>query len=116
MSHRRRYNRPTNWGGKIAYSIAPSSQEAMRWHRATHQGQYKYDAPRMVAHYFYPKPWEAIRIGARPNRVVKPDQETAVESMSDEAEESEAMADFTDNDLSVLSAPTDPDDLSMPAE
>jgi hypothetical protein len=68
MSYRRRYNRPTNWGGKIAYYIAPTSQEAMRWHKATHQGQYKRHAPRMMANYFYPKPWEAIRIGARPNR------------------------------------------------
>ena len=65
-SYRWRYNRPTNIGGRIAYYIAPTSQEAMRWHRATHQGQYRRKDHRMVANYFYPKPWESLRIGARP--------------------------------------------------
>ena len=70
--HRRVYNRPTYVGGKIAYWIAPSSQEAMAWHRAEHAGLYngkrngRY-CPRMEQHFFYPKPWEAIRIGARPD-------------------------------------------------
>jgi len=68
MSHRRRYNRPTNLGGKIAYYIAPTSQEAMQWHKSTHRGDYARDAGRVVDHYFYPKPWESIRIGARPKR------------------------------------------------
>lgn len=67
MSYRRKYNRPSKWMGKIAYHIAPSSQEAMAWHRATHRGYYKNHSPRMVTHYFYPKPWEALRIGARPD-------------------------------------------------
>jgi hypothetical protein len=66
MEYRRRYNRPTNLGGKIAYHIAPTSQEAMRWHQATHRGHYHSGAPRMVDHYFYPKPWEMIPIGPRP--------------------------------------------------
>jgi hypothetical protein len=66
MSYRRKYNRPTNIGGRIAYHIAPSSQEAMAWHNATHRGHYKNHRPRMVMHYFYPKPWESLRIGARP--------------------------------------------------
>ncbi|MGB0598990.1 MAG: hypothetical protein ACPGLY_20075 [Rubripirellula sp.] len=65
MSHRRKYNRPSNWMGKIAYHIAPSSQEAMAWHNATHRGYYKNKSPRMVTHYFYPKPWEGLRIGPR---------------------------------------------------
>jgi len=66
ISYRRRYNRPRYHGGKIAYYIAPSSQEAMRWHEAEHRGYYENDAPRMVTHYFYPKPWEAIKVGPRP--------------------------------------------------
>ncbi|MDG2222974.1 MAG: hypothetical protein P8L85_16460 [Rubripirellula sp.] len=65
MSHRRKYNRPSNWMGKIAYHIAPSSQEAMAWHNATHRGYYENKSPRMVTHYFYPKPWEGLRIGPR---------------------------------------------------
>ncbi len=65
MSHRRKYNRPSNIGGKIAYYIAPSSQEAMAWHDAAHRNAYKNDRPRIEMHYFYPKPWEALRIGPR---------------------------------------------------
>jgi hypothetical protein len=66
MSYRREFNRPRNLGGKIAYHIAPSSQEAMAWHHATHKGYYKHDKPRMVTYYFTPKPWEMLQIGARP--------------------------------------------------
>ena len=65
ISHRRKYNRPSNWMGRIAYYIAPSSQEAMAWHNSTHRGYYKNKSPRMVTHYFYPKPWEGLRIGPR---------------------------------------------------
>ncbi|TWU55437.1 hypothetical protein [Rubripirellula reticaptiva] len=71
-SYRRTYNRPTNIGGWIAYKIAPSSQEAMAWHAATHQNAYKCDRPRLESHYFYPKPYEALRTGPRP----KPDSDT----------------------------------------
>ncbi|MGI9473251.1 MAG: hypothetical protein ACR2NZ_17045 [Rubripirellula sp.] len=65
-SYRRRFNRPTNLGGRIAYHIAPSSQEAMAWHDATHRRAYKDHRPRLEMHYFYPKPWDALKIGARP--------------------------------------------------
>lgn len=64
-SYRRRYNRPTNVGGKIAYWIAPSSQEAMAWHDAKHRGFYRDHRPRIEKQFFYPKPYEALRIGAR---------------------------------------------------
>ena len=47
MSYRRRYNRPKYLGGKIAYHIAPSSQEAMAWHEAEHLGAYKNHRPRI---------------------------------------------------------------------
>lgn len=67
--HRRKYNRPNHWTGWIAYRIAPSSQEAMSWHRAQHDGAYQKpkNTKRIEYHYFYPKPWEAMRIGARPS-------------------------------------------------
>ncbi|QDV43280.1 hypothetical protein Enr13x_31350 [Stieleria neptunia] len=65
--YRRVYNRPTYWGGKIAYLIAPTSQEAMAWHRAEHSGAY--EAPkkhmRLEQHYFYPKPYHALTVGPR---------------------------------------------------
>lgn len=69
--HRRVYNRPGKWAGKIAYWIAPSSQEAMTWHRDQHAGLYPDglcpdSCPRTVQQFFYPKPWESLRIGARP--------------------------------------------------
>lgn len=64
-SYRERYNRPTYIGGKIAYWIAPSSQEAMSWHRSVHRGYYANHAPRMEDRYFYPKPWEVLTVGPR---------------------------------------------------
>ena len=64
-SFRERYNRPTYIGGKIAYWIEPTSQEAMSWHRSVHRGYYANHAPRMEDRYFYPKPWEGIAVGAR---------------------------------------------------
>ena len=65
MSYRRRYNRPSKIGGWLAYWTAPSSQEAMAWHNATHRGNYKKKMPRTEMQYFYPKPWEALQIGPR---------------------------------------------------
>ncbi len=73
-SYRRLYNRPTYLGGKIAYHIAPSSQEAMAWHRAEHRGLYDGNCPRVEDHYFYPKPWEALQTGQR--RSVLPSERT----------------------------------------
>ena len=64
-SYRRRYNRPSNIAGKVSYSIAPSSLEAMSWHASKHRNAYKDHKPRTVMHYFYPKPWDAIKIGPR---------------------------------------------------
>ena len=67
-SYRRVYNRPTNLQGKIAYWIAPTSQEAIAWHRAKHVSAYKRGLPRQEPLYFYPKPWESLQIGPRPVR------------------------------------------------
>lgn len=65
-SHRRQFNRPRKVGGRIAYYVAPSSQEAMAWHKSKHRGHYKHHGSRVTMHYFAPKPWEALPIGARP--------------------------------------------------
>ncbi len=64
-SYRRTYNRPTYIGGKIAYWIAPSSQEAMAWQAAYRSGAYREHAPRLERHFFFPKPWEALQVGPR---------------------------------------------------
>jgi len=64
-SYRYRYNRPTYLGGRISYFIAPSSQEAMAWHRAVHRGYYANHAPRMEDRYFSPKPWQVFTVGRR---------------------------------------------------
>ena len=67
-SYRARMNRPTYLGGRIAYTIEPTSQEAMAWQRAWERGYYADHAPRMETHYIFPKPWEALGVGAKPKR------------------------------------------------
>lgn len=67
-SYRARMNRPTYLGGRIAYTIEPSSQEAMAWQRAWERGYYADHAPRMETHYMFPKPWEVLGVGAKPKR------------------------------------------------
>lgn len=84
-SYRRVYNRPTHLGGKIAYWIAPTSQEAMAWHHATHRGDYRCDLPRAEEHHFYPKPYEVMRIGSR-KLTVKENRETDQLGNSGQAE------------------------------
>ena len=64
-SYAARYNRPTWLAGRIAYTIEPTSQEAMAWQRARERGYYKNKAPRMESFYIYQKPWEALGVGAR---------------------------------------------------
>ena len=75
--HRRKFNRPTNWQGWIAYRIAPTSPEAMSWHRAQHAGAYNDPKrrSRIEYHYFYPKPWEAMQIGQRPTATIQPQRD-----------------------------------------
>ena len=64
-SMRRTHNRPTFLSGRLAYIVAPTSQEAMTWHKADHLGAYRNEAGRIEPKYFYPKPWEALKIGPR---------------------------------------------------
>lgn len=111
MSYRRRYNRPTKLGGKIAYYIAPTSQEAMRWHKATHMGHYKNHAPRMVAHYFYPKPWESIRIGPRPRRDLEAEQNDEFEMLPEVPGEPERIV--PDSNLEIEAPTAEAEDLGL---
>lgn len=65
LSYAAKYNRPSYLTGRISYWIAPTSLEAMSWHRAAHLGYYANHAPRMVTHYIFPKPWEALGVGPK---------------------------------------------------
>lgn len=65
MSYRARLNRPTYLGGKLAYIVEPTSQEAMSWHENVHRGSYRNHAGRIEPMYIYPKPWEVLRVGPR---------------------------------------------------
>jgi hypothetical protein len=66
--YRRVYNRPRFWGGWIAQQIAPSSQEAMVWSENLRAGAYDTKhAPPRYKRYYYPKPWEVLQTGARPD-------------------------------------------------
>ncbi len=67
-SYAARYNRPSYLVGKTAYMIEPSSLEAMAWQRAKQRGYYADHAPRMVTHYLYDKPWEALGVGPKPRQ------------------------------------------------
>lgn len=106
MEYRRRYNRPRYVGGWIAYHIAPSSQEAMAWHDAAHQRAYADHRGRLEKHFFYPKPWESLKIGPR------------VSVLKNEGEEQKREADrklleALKAEEDVLSASDDPPDASQ---
>ena len=61
------YNRPRYMTGYLANKIEPSSQEAMAWKTNYCNGNYANHAGPSVPHYYYPKPWEAIKTVARPD-------------------------------------------------
>lgn len=86
--HRRKYNRPSYIGGKISYWIAPSSQEAMSWHRAVHSGAYK--APKkhqyIYQQYFYPKPWQLLPVGPRPSSAAQAEREQQLQQEAENIE------------------------------
>ncbi len=122
-SYRRVYNRPTNLGGKIAYWIAPSSQEAMAWHQAQHAGLYdnggplKAPCPRVENLYFYPKPWEALQVGQRRSKTAEagstpltPQSTPVDDALSDEGLSSPVFAE------PMISQPGDTSGLVSPAD
>lgn len=109
--HRRIYNRPSYIEGKIAYHIAPSSQEAMSWHRAVHTGAYKDPKKclRLEQHYFYPKPWQVLTVGPRRSRLSPPDLQasmpgqTAADAMKTDTDST--VSDGIDLDIPELTPP-----------
>ncbi len=66
--YRARYNRPRFLGGLMAYTVSRTSQEAMSWQENYCAGNYGlHHQPPMYKTYYYPKPWEALQTGARPD-------------------------------------------------
>ena len=66
--YRRAYNRPRDIPGWITHKIAPESLEAMVWCENVQAGNYeRKHMPPMCKTYYYPKPWEAMLTGARPD-------------------------------------------------
>ena len=84
MSYRRRYNRPRHVGGKIAYYIAPSSQEAMSVHEHVHRGSYKNHAGLIFKQYYYSKPWEAMTVGPRSDFASRAPKEVVIDDPMNE--------------------------------
>lgn len=113
--HRRKYNRPGYWAGKIAYKIAPSSQEAMVWHRAVHAGAY--EAPknryRLEQHFFYPKPYEALTVGPRRSRSQVPEIGSAMPTPAAETSLPETL-DTVPLELSDPASPALPEPQADP--
>ena len=109
--YRRKYNRPRYWGGKIAYHIAPSSQEAMVWHRSVHAGAYEEPKKhcRLETHYFYPKPWQALTVGPRRSKSAPaPEPTPALEMLETEP------LDLTEPESKTLPEPEDEPELELP--
>ncbi len=68
VEYRARYNRPRFIGGLLAYEVSRTSQEAMVWKENYCAGNYdQHHTPPVYKSYYYPKPWEVLTVGARPN-------------------------------------------------
>ncbi|MEO8270104.1 MAG: hypothetical protein ABI557_10300 [Aureliella sp.] len=66
--YRRAYNRPRFWGGWIADKVSLTSQEAMVWQDSLAAGLYDgKNCPPVYKTYYYPKSWEVLQTGPRPN-------------------------------------------------
>ncbi len=66
--YRRAYNRPRYTTGWIADKISRTSQEAMVWQENVEAGRYDgKHCPPVYKTYYYPKPWEVLQTGPRPD-------------------------------------------------
>lgn len=83
--YRRAYNRPRFTTGWIADKISPTSQEALVWQENVQAGRYSSKhCPPVYKTYYYPKPWEALQTGPRPD-FVKPASQTRPRNEAPEA-------------------------------
>ena len=69
VPYRLQYNRPTYHVGKaLYYVVSPTSQEALVWKENLDECRYEgHNCPPVYKSYFYPKPWEILNTGPRPN-------------------------------------------------
>lgn len=69
VPYRLKYNRPTYHVGKaLYYVVSPTSQEALAWKENLDEGRYEgHNCPPVYKSYNYPKPWEILNTGPRPN-------------------------------------------------
>ncbi|MDX1926010.1 MAG: hypothetical protein SFV81_05805 [Pirellulaceae bacterium] len=66
--YRAQYNRPRFYTGWLAYEVSRTSQEAMVWQENYCAGNYdRHHMPPVCKTYYYPKPWEVLNVGARPD-------------------------------------------------
>ena len=66
--YRAQYNRPRYTMGWLAYHTSRTSLEAMVWQENYCAGNYdQHHMPPVYKRYNYPKPWEALNVGARPD-------------------------------------------------
>lgn len=101
--YRRAYNRPRYWSGWIADKISVTSQEAMVWKENVAAGRYDgHDCPPMYKSYYYPKPWEVLLTGPRPD-FPKPKKEDAPRSnQAADSSEPTATPDFESAEEALL--------------
>jgi hypothetical protein len=86
--YRSQYNRPRFFTGWLAYEMSRTSQEAMVWKENYCSGNYdQHHMPAVYKTYYYPKPWEALNVGARPDYAsVKPKTQRVPGATQSEAE------------------------------
>ncbi len=112
--YRAQYNRPRFTTGWLAYKVSRTSQEAMVWQENYCAGNYdQHHMPPVYKRYMYPKPWEALNVGARPDFAsAKPALErvpgpTATEELEEDTSVSKAKAPESsekDNDVETVKA------------
>ncbi len=90
--YRAQYNRPRFYTGWLAYEVSRTSQEAMVWKENYCAGNYdQHHMPPVYKTYYYPKPWEVLAVGARPDFAsAKPKTQRVPSAIT--TDEQEAMA------------------------
>ena len=92
--YRAQYNRPRFYTGWLAYEVSRTSQEAMVWKENYCAGNYiQHHMPPIYKTYNYPKPWEALNVGARPDFAsAKPKTERVPAATASEGDEATSQS------------------------
>lgn len=104
--YRRAYNRPRYVTGWIADKISHTSQEALVWQENVQAGRYAgKHCPPVYKTYYYPKPWEVLQTGPRPD-YAKPAKELP--------RQNDAPGAYSRSGEAILPAPTG--NIELPVE